>query len=269
MKYKKIKQLTDIPYRPGNDSWRLDLAMPADKASSPRPGLVMIHGGGWKTGDKQDSKWRDLLVEFAQQGFVTVSMNHRLSAEAVYPACLDDASCAVRWLRANSETYNVDPARIGGIGESSGGQLIAMLTLTEPVVEPSAPYQDQSSVLQSACLLATPTDFVNWTQPGEFCTRDAVAQLFTGSIETRNERARLASPLYFARADAPPLLIVHGTDDEIVPINQADRFVETLKKAGAQDVTYLRHEGVRHGIYNSLRDELLPQISQFFDRTIT
>ncbi len=96
--------LRELQYRPGCKACTLDLAMPKDRGSAPRPAIVVIHGGGWIEGDKSsfstvDKRAPANILDFAGAGFVAVTINYRLAGEAPFPAALDDCRCAVRWLR--------------------------------------------------------------------------------------------------------------------------------------------------------------------------
>src|SRR5207253_8182640 len=110
-----ITVLRDLRYRDGPcRQWRLDLAMKVDRRGSPRPAIVVIHGGRWLEGDKSSFASRQdrvpgNIVDFAALGFVAVSINYRLSGEAPFPAALEDCKSAVRWLRAHAQEYHVDP----------------------------------------------------------------------------------------------------------------------------------------------------------------
>src|SRR5205823_4674966 len=104
----------DIAYREGaSRQWRLDLAMKKEAPVKPRPAVVVIHGGGWVEGDKSSFASRRYgvpgnIVDFAELGFVAVTINYRLAAEAPFPAALEDCKCAVRWLRAHAQEYHLD-----------------------------------------------------------------------------------------------------------------------------------------------------------------
>jgi acetyl esterase/lipase len=258
----------DIAYREGNEKWKLDLAMPRERGDAPRPALVIVHGGGWRGGDKGGGVWRTLPLQYAAKGYVCISLNYRLTDEAPFPACVEDVKCAVRWLRANAKKYHVDPNRIGAYGNSAGAHLVAMLALVGPdaKLEGDGPYQDQSSLVQAVCCSATPADFANWggDRDNTFLKRG----LLRGPDDTFAERVKRASPITYARADAPPFLVVHGTADRTVPISHGDRLVEVLKKAGAKDVTYMRYDGAGHGVFNQHSDETHPAMEKFFARTI-
>lgn len=258
----------DIPYREGNEKWRLDLALPKERGEKPRPGIVFVHGGGWRGGDKARGQWRSLPMSYAQKGYVCISVNYRLTDEAAFPSCVEDVKCAVRWFRANAGKYNLDPGRLGAYGNSAGAHLVAMLGLVkrDSGLEGDGPHGDQSSLVQAVCASAIPTNFANWHVPIE--NHRAIGPFLKGGKDSFSERARKASPITYVREDAPPFLIVHGTADRTVNVKQADTFVEALKKAGAKDVEYIRIEGSGHGVFGQHRSRTYPAMEKFFERTL-
>ena len=256
----------DIAYRKGkSEAWKLDLVMPKSKNNNLRSAIVFVHGGGWRSGDKRTGYFMRGAIEYAQKGYVCITVNYRLIAEAPMPASIEDVKCAVRWLRANAKKYNVDPKRIGAYGNSAGAHLACMLGLAKPKakLEGDGPYQDQSSLVQAVCASATPTNFLLFdnrrkaqrTQPGE---------LFAGSADTLEERGRKASPSTYVAADAPPFLLVHGTADTTVNIKHGDTFHAALKKAGAKHLEYIRVEGAGHGVFHKSSTKTYPAMEKFF-----
>ena len=257
----------DIAYRRGkSEAWKLDLVMPKAKIKAPRAAIVFVHGGGWRSGDKRAGYFMRGAIEYAQKGYVCITVNYRLIAEAPMPASIEDVKCAVRWLRANAKKYNVDPKRIGAYGNSAGAHLVCMLGLVKPEakLEGDGPYQDQSSLVQAVCASAAPTNFLLFdnrrktqrTQPGE---------LFAGPAETLEERGRKASPSTYVAADAPPFLLVHGTADTTVNIKHGDTFHAALKKAGAKHLEYIRVEGAGHGVFHKSSEKTYPAMEKFFE----
>ena len=257
----------DIAYRKGkSEAWKLDLVMPKVMSKKPRAAIVFVHGGGWRSGDKRAGYFMRGAIEYALKGYVCITVNYRLINEAPMPASIEDVKCAVRWLRANAEKYNVDTKRIGAYGNSAGAHLVCMLGLVkaEANMEGDGPYQDQSSLVQAVCASATPTNFLLFdnqrkgqrTQPGE---------LFAGSVETLEERARKASPSTYVAADAPPFLLVHGTADTTVNIKHGDTFHAALKKAGAKYLEYIRIEGDGHGVFHKSSNKTYPAMEKFFE----
>ena len=254
----------DIPYRKGNESWKLDLAMPRETGESPRPALVFVHGGGWRGGDKSGGVWSGYPIHFAQKGYVCVSINYRLSQESPFPACLEDCKCAVRWLRAHAKKYNVDVKKIGAYGNSAGAHLVSMLGLVEKNrnLEGDGPYQEQSSLVQAVVPSATPADFSVWAK----ASLGVQGRLLAGDQSTLDDRAKKASPVSYARPNAPPFLIFHGTADRTVPLDQGKRLEKALKAAGAKDVVLKIYDGAGHGVFRQHEKETLPLMEQFFDR---
>jgi acetyl esterase/lipase len=246
---KRIVILDDVPYRTGSsDSWRLDLAIPENFGSSPKPALVIIHGGGWTAGSRKVGPYRRMLLEYAQKGYVTLSVGYRLHGEAPFPASLEDVDCAVRWLRANASRFDVDPARIGAYGHSAGAHLALMLASSPPAppIASDCPWSAYSSALTSVAGGAPPTIL-----PGRF-----------------DEPARY-SPATHISGGMIPVLVIAGTDDRIVTIDTVDDYVEKLKAAGAPDVNYLRVEGANHGVaYEFFMERSMAAISEFFARTL-
>jgi acetyl esterase/lipase len=124
-------QLTkDIEFgKAGEHCLKLDLYRPA-KLDKPVPGLIFIHGGAWKGGTKD--MYRPYAVQYAQKGYVAASISYRLSSVAPFPAAVEDAKCAVRWMRAGADKYGVDPNHICVLGGSAGGHLAMMVAYSWP-----------------------------------------------------------------------------------------------------------------------------------------
>ena len=259
---------SDIEYRKGNAKWKLDLAAPVDRSGPPRPGIVFVHGGGWRGGDKGGGLWRSLPIEYAQKGYVCITVNYRLTDEAPFPACLEDVKCAVRWFRAHAKEYHLDPERIGAYGNSAGAHLVSMLGLVDrdEGLEGNGPYRSQSSLVQAVCSSAVPADFSDWHVPIK--GQRALEPLLAGPEDSLTERARRASPIHYVSSKAPPFLVLHGTSDTVVNIRQADRFVQALHQANARDISYVRVEGAGHGVFGQRREISAPTMETFFSRTI-
>ncbi len=263
-----VKVIPDIAYREGNEAWKLDLAMPEARGKETRPGIVFVHGGGWRGGDKRRGNFLRGALEYAARGYVCITVNYRLTDEAPFPACVEDVKCAVRWFRAHAEEYHLDPDRIGGFGNSAGAHLVAMLGLTGPdaKLEGDGPHPDQPSLLQAVCCAATPTNFPNWPNGVQWFGRPG--GLLAGDRKSLAARAKKASPITYVEADAPPFLVVHGSADRTVDVSQGDAFVEALKKAGADDVTYIRIDAAGHGVFIQHTEKTGPAMEAFFARTL-
>jgi acetyl esterase/lipase len=271
-----VTVLHDVRYREGpSKQWRMDLAFKKDLRGKPRPGMVVIHGGGWVEGDKSSFASRKAGVpgnieDFAELGFVAATVNYRLSGEAPFPAALEDCKCAVRWLRAHAKEYNLDPKYIGAYGNSAGGHLAMLLGMVgkEAGLEGDGPHQDQSSRVQAAVNDSGPIDLLSQYRHGRL-TR-VVSQFLGGPPEgKRADVYRKASPLHQITKDTAPLLLIYGAADEQVPVETADQFVLALGRAGLEDVSYHRLAYVGHCPHSLVRlPGLRPVVNEFFLRTL-
>ena len=257
-----VKVLRDIPYvEGGHERNRLDLYLP-EKAEGPLPLIVWIHGGAWLAGSKDGCP----AVPLAAKGYAVASINYRLSQHAVFPAQIEDCKAAIRWLRANAAKYHLDPDHIGVWGASAGGHLVALLGTTGGVkeLEGKGGNLDQSSRVQ--CV-------VDWFGPADLLTMGGrhdkpgspVARLIGGPVQENKEKARRASPLTYVSKDAAPFLIMHGDQDNVVPLAQSESLAAALKKAGVE-VTLVVVQGNGHGGpgFNSPENRKL--IEDFFAR---
>jgi acetyl esterase/lipase len=271
-----ITLIHDIAYREGpSRQWKLDLAMPKAAGAAPRPGIVVIHGGGWLEGDKSSFASREHgvpgnIVDFAALGFVAVTINYRLSAEAPFPAALEDCKCAVRWLRAHAREYHLDPDHIGAFGNSAGGHLAMLLGTIgkDSGLEGDGPNQDQSSLVQAVVSDSGPIDLVEQYRSGVL--REVCSRFMGGPPEgARADAYKRASPSDRITSQTPPLLLIYGVDDAQVPVETADRFVLALARAGLKDVSYHRLARVDHCPYSLVRVAAMrPVVNEFFIRTL-
>lgn len=260
-----VQSELDIAYAADSPAQKLDLYLPTATAAAPRPAIVVVHGGGWRGGDKQRGQWARIPAQYASDGYVAISVNYRLTGEAPWPAQIEDVKAAVRWLRAHAEKHAVDVDRIGAYGNSAGAHLVSLLGLVKQSdgLEGSGPHQEQSSMVQAVCASATPTDFLNWREPGAVPERLGRTFL-AGPGDTLRDRARQASPITYARGDAPPFLLIHGTADRTVPIGQSDRFAKALRAAGAEQVRYMIFDDETHGVFQRQRLLTYPAMKAFF-----
>ncbi|MEI8043783.1 MAG: alpha/beta hydrolase [Verrucomicrobiota bacterium] len=238
----------------GHERNRLDLYLP-EKAARPLPVILWVHGGGWVGGNKTNGP----AFRFATKGYAVASMNYRFSQHAIFPAQIQDCKAAVRWLRANARKYGLDPDRIGAWGASAGGHLVALLGTTAGVKEFEGPggNEDQSSRVQAV---------VDWFGPTDFLTvgaKDTRTKLLGGDAQKNRDKAIKASPMTYVSKDAAPFLIMHGDEDQTVPIKQSEIFAAALKQAGA-DATMVVVKGGKHSgsLFNS--PETLKHVEDFF-----
>jgi acetyl esterase/lipase len=271
-----ITVLQDIPYREGsNRQWRLDLALKGGPRDKQRPAIVVIHGGGWLEGDKSSFASRKHpvpgnIIDFAELGFVAVTINYRLSGEARFPAALEDCRCAVRWLRAHAREYNIDSRHIGAYGNSAGGHLALLLGMVgkDTALEGDVPYREESSRVQAVASDSGPIDLLYQYQHDQL--KQVVSRFLGGPPEgERTAVYNTASPSHRITPDTPPLLLIYGGADAQVPIETADQFVLSLGRAGLKDVSYYRLAHVDHCPYSLVRvASLKPVVNEFFLRTL-
>jgi acetyl esterase/lipase len=218
----------DIVYgQGGGEDLLLDLATPRG-LNQPAPAIIWIHGGAWRGGHK--GEFEKLIVESAEKGYVAVSINYRLVPKYVFPAQIEDCKCAVRWLRANAERLHVDPQRIGVVGASAGAHLAMLLGAMDSGdgLEGQGGSSGNSSRVQAVVSYAGPT---NLASQFPIASKKLVADFLSSNADVA-ATARAASPITYVTADDPPMLLVQGTKDPLVPHDQAYQMVEALTKAG-------------------------------------
>ncbi len=254
-------------YRSGHDRWKLDVYLP--KKESPkggRPGLVFVHGGGWKNGSKESGFWASLPARYAAKGYVCISVNYRLTGNGGgFPACVHDVKNAVRWFRANSKELGLDPKRIGAYGNSAGAHLVSMLGLVkkEASLEGKGTHLNQSSLVQAVCASATPSNFLKWKNQ-LFPNRGLLA----GDQENHHARAAKASPVTYVAEDAPPFLLVHAENDRTVPFKQGEVLADRLKESGAKNVTLMRFKDGGHGVFRAKETKTFKAMEEFFAKVL-
>lgn len=258
----------DLPYVPGstNSAQTLDLYIPAG-IKQKTPTVVFIHGGGWVAGSKKDVPVQQLLAH----GYIVASINYRLTDQAIFPAQIYDCKAAVRWLRANAEKYKIDPDKIGAWGASAGGHLTALLDTSsgDKALEGDEGNLTFSSAVQAACDFNGPANLLHIAKQvkGDNLLQvrkrtGIVAKLFDGFPEEKQSLAKMADPGTYAKNTNPPMLIMHGDADDVVPLAQSEELYDTLKEAGAPVWLIV----VNKGTHNLFSPECLDAVVKFFDK---
>jgi acetyl esterase/lipase len=252
---KGTKVERDIRYVPDGDaSQLLDLYLPEKKSDKPLPLIVWIHGGGWMGGSKSGCP----AAGFVNQGFAAASVEYRFSQKAKFPAQIQDCQAAIRWLRANSKKYNIDPDHIGVWGDSAGGHLVALLGTSggKNAFAKIGGNNEQSDRVQAVCDWYGPADFSSVIKQADedknarnifkFNTpKDPYSELIGVHLNDK-EKADAVSPVHYVSKDCPPFLIMHGTHDTLVPFAQSLELEAALKKDGV-DVILQKFPGAGHG----------------------
>ncbi len=256
--YSGLYKWTDVAYANLSESQKMDIYLP-DKFKGPYPVIVSIHGGGWCTGDKVGT---DALIAWQgrERGYAVVSINYRLSGEALFPAQINDVKAAIRFIRANASKYDLNPDKIAVWGSSSGGALAALAGTSGDVKELqdlTLGNADQSDRVQAV---------VNWCGPLNLLTMDdqykesgvpgyptniptSYSSKYLGKqVNLVPDLAKKADPTTYITPDDPPVFIQHGTDDIWVPVQQSIEFAAKLEPVIGKDKVYLEvMQGVGHG----------------------
>ncbi|MFT3723352.1 MAG: alpha/beta hydrolase fold domain-containing protein [Hyphomonadaceae bacterium] len=260
-----VRLIANLDYAgTGDPRQTLDIYLPkSPNVSGPLPVLAYIHGGGWTIGSK--IMGRDQTMGIANSGrYAVISIGYRLSWQDAWPAQIDDAKAAIRWIRAHAKEYNLDPGRICAMGVSAGGHIAAKLGLTNGVAADEGKvghYLDQSSAVKCVVSESSPTDL----RLAPVGTPNIDPLL--GSEGDRAELARRASPVLDVSAGDPPFLIIHGNKDPFVPFQQAVEFEAALRAAGVP-VLFQTIDGGGHGGFTGLWPKINERIRLFLDRNL-
>lgn len=240
---------------------KMDIIYPEDKERT-YPCIVWICGGAWRTMDR--SAHLAYLSELARSGFVVASVEYRTTNEEVYPTQLTDVKAAIRYLRAHSKRYNIDPERFGVMGESAGGYLTAMAALVNDTAYDVGEYTEYSSKVQAACPWYPPTDVSCIPYPSEADAAASMESLLLGkNVMLHKDEAVKICPVTYVTKDAPPFMIIHGTKDATVPFMQGELLHDKLEEAGC-DVKLIAIDGADHADMQFFQRETWQRIIGFF-----
>lgn len=210
-----------------------------------KPAVLCLHGGGWEYGNKEECSL--FAKTLSARGYVVFAINYRLAGKDhknIWPAQLDDAQMAVRWIRHNASKYGIDPNRIAASGASAGGHLSNLLGLLDTRDKQHAELSNYSSKVNCVVTYAGPTDLTEDYRNTSYLEedrsiQDLLDQLFGKKYGTYNEAARTASPIYNVSKEASPHLLIHSKQDEIVSYQQTLRYNKALVEAGVPCTVHL------------------------------
>jgi acetyl esterase/lipase len=251
----------EVPYLGGDRTELADLYLPLEIPTGQRvPAVVIIHGGGFTGGHRDAARELNIGGTLARNGYIAMSIDYALAdiGKPTWPQNIFDCKTAVRWLRANAERLQIDPNHIGVIGGSAGGTLASLVTLTRATdrLNPEGPYGNFSCEVQCGVDMYGIASMAEW--------HDSV--MFAKSNEEAPELYTAASPTTYARADSPPLLILHGTADKTVDVSQSEKFAAALKAVGAPYEMEIIPDAP-HSFSLELKDrDLRPVVLGFFDK---
>jgi acetyl esterase/lipase len=225
-----VRRLADIRYGVvvGYRPLELDLYLP--EAVRPVPVVVYVHGGGWQRGSRRDPPPlldADFYDQIAAQGFAVAAIDYRLSGEARFPAPLEDVRAAVDWVRDNATSHGLDAGRVFLWGDSAGGHLALLAAMTGAKVAGVVAWFPVTD------LAGLPSDVAAAGGAPDPGPDSREARLLGAPAWSIPDLARQASPVTHANAAAPPILLMHGTVDDMVPAAQSIRLAEALGRAGA------------------------------------
>lgn len=270
-----VKLERDISYIPnGDEAQRLDIYLPEKASEKPLPLVVHIHGGGWKGG----SKFPCAFALMVNRGYVVASIEYRFSQKALFPAQIQDCQAAIRWLRANAKTYNIDPEHIGVVGGSAGGHLSALVATAggKDAFPRIGGHDDQSDRVQCVIDIFGPTNFATVMEQAEndknvrnifkFNTpSDPYSSLIGVALNEDKAKTDAVSPVTYVSEDNPPTLILHGTHDTLVPYAQSEELAAALKVKGVP-VWLQTLPGSGHGGGGFGKPQIVSLMQNFFDK---
>ncbi len=269
----------DIPYANLSPAEKLDIYLP-DDGDGPFPVIISIHGGGFMFGDKADEQLNPMLKGL-NHGYAIVSINYRLSGEAIFPANINDVKAAIRWVKANAAEYKFSPKRIALWGGSAGANLASLAGTSGDVKEledMSMGNANQSSRVMAVVDWFGPTNFLLMDEqlketgngkPDKSEANSMLSKVLGQKITEIPEKVKMANPESYITSDDPPFLIEHGTKDPIVPTQQSVLFYEKLVKVlGKEKVTLHLLEGVQHGGKEFETPENLQIVFSFLDKIL-
>ncbi|MDD5493499.1 MAG: alpha/beta hydrolase fold domain-containing protein, partial [Dehalococcoidia bacterium] len=212
----------------GGEKLTMDIYYP-DEIVSALPAILYVHGGAWMKGSKELGKSNMDVQGLLDRGFLVASINYRLAPKYKFPAQIEDVKCAVRYLRANVAKYGIDSNRIGAMGGSAGGHLVALLgTSDDDDFNSSGGNPGQSARVKAVADMFGPADLT-----AEMGTNNisVMTQVF-GTTDKSSQILKDASPVYYVSGDDPAFFILHGDKDQTVPLLQSQLLYDALKNAG-------------------------------------
>ena len=276
------RKFLDVPYAALSPAQKLDIYLP-DEGEGPFPVILSIHGGAFMGCDKSDAQVTPML-EGLKRNYAVVAVNYRLSWEALFPALVQDAKAAVRWIRANARQYDFDPERIAAWGGSAGGYQASMLGTSAGIPELedlSLGNPDQPCNIQAVVSWYAPTDFLKMDEyltasgmlppPGfRHSEPNSPESLLLGQLITEvPDLVKAADPETYLRHDAPPFLLQHGVKDPVVPVQHSIEFAAKIEKVcGAGRVELDLIEGAEHADPKFETPENVKRVLDFLDKQL-
>ena len=240
-------------------SLMLDAALPRNSNGDPLPVVVYIHGGAYRMGSKEIGL--PLIISLAEGGYFAVSINYRLIQQSKLPAAVDDCRAVLQFLRAHASEFGIDSNRIGIWGHSAGGHLSALLGTSDndQLLKPEFENPNHPEPIKCVVDFFGPVDFNLYatTERGMRMLGDAIA----GDEASILAKLKSLNPITFVDEDDPAFLMIHGDEDQLVPLEHSQRLVRALNKAGVQNELIVV-KGAGHGAGNAA---IYRRVAVFFD----
>jgi acetyl esterase/lipase len=266
----------DITYlRASGVDLKLDVYRPSN-AAGPTPVLMFMHGGGWTSGSKTSSLFA--FLPFLEMGWAVVNVEYRLADVAPAPAAVEDCRCALRWIYQNAKQYKFDLDNIVTTGQSAGGHL----ALTTGMIPESAGLDRQcpgdrrrawttGDLGTQEMKVAAVLDFYGITDVEDLMNRKPgssgnFTEAWLGSAMDRAAIAKRVSPTTYVRKGLPPIMIIHGSADSVVPFDQATKLKEMLDSVATPNDFYTVEGGGHGGWTTADMEKIYKAIRVFFSR---
>ncbi len=224
------------------DVWRRP-DLPTDGKA---PVMVQVHGGAWVTGDKQGQAY-PLMVHLVERGWVCVSITYRLSPRATWPDHITDVKRAIGWVKENIADHGGDPDWVAITGGSAGGHLSSLAALTPNDPQFQVGFEDVDTSVRAAVPFYGAFDWTNRDGSGrddilEFLEERVVKARYADSPEVYEQ----ASSMTHVGPDSVPFFVLHGTNDALIPVEQARSMVDLMRKESEQPTVYAEFPGAQH-----------------------
>ncbi|HZA76939.1 MAG TPA: alpha/beta hydrolase [Acidimicrobiales bacterium] len=244
---RRYAAVRDLSYGDHGRRNRLDIWRRADLPADARaPVLLQVHGGAWTVGEKRGQA-HPLMGHLADRGWVCVTINYRLSPRAHWPDHIMDVKRALAWTRATIADHGGDPSFVVITGGSAGGHLAALAALTPDLADFQPGFEDADTSVAAAVPFYGVYDFTNRDgSAGRALVPFLERQVMRSSLADNRDVWDRASPVSHVRPDAPPFMILHGTNDSLVPVEQARSFARQLREASRQPVVYAELPRAQH-----------------------
>ena len=241
-----IKRISRIAYAPDGERTTLDIVSPIERPAAPMPVLIHIHGGAWVLG-KRNQQAKPLLHHLARNGWLCIDINYRLAPKNRFPAMLTDVLRAIVWAKANVAKYGGDPARIALTGGSAGGHLTSLGALAHDRAEAKPGFAEADCSVQAAVPCYGRFDFTDrlnlWGRNHSSLRKFEADKIMAPGASDADWN--LASPIALVRADAPPMLVIHGRHDTLIPFTEGAAFAQAQREAGGS-VDYIELSSGQH-----------------------